>query len=311
VRKGIQRNIEVACVGERAQGYGIADGDIVVSLYSALDLLPLSVSLYSRTSMTKKMTDDERQGLIDILSELAETTKIPLVASRLVDKFSFDIFSKLWPVFAGHKETYVAAFKALSTWHLWRLLHATPAQLSGLTKELVAYRESMPYGIEALSISIPDTAAVSAGSSETSSETETSQTWTCDSCCIVNPVARTSCRVCQAQMPTWTCGGCVQVNPVYFAVCKHCHVPLAGPATPAAIRSDTPTCAAGIGSGAGPKPPVHKPPVHPVQARILKSTKVLSTYYIVESSKYSLHTIVESVVSTLYILHTLHTLHTT
>jgi hypothetical protein len=50
VRKGIQRNIEVACVGERTGGDGGDDqgggggggggGEIVVSLYSALDLLP-------------------------------------------------------------------------------------------------------------------------------------------------------------------------------------------------------------------------------------------------------------------------------
>ena len=47
-----------------------------------------------------------------------------MVASRLVDKFGLDVFSKLWPVFAGNRDAYVAAFKAFSAWHLRRMSHA-------------------------------------------------------------------------------------------------------------------------------------------------------------------------------------------
>jgi hypothetical protein len=126
VRKGVQRNIEVAFVAERAAGDSSDaedGGDIVVSLYSALELLPAPFIRYT-SSCTSMMADDEKLELIAILNELSEATKIPLVGSRLVDKFGDGVFSKLWPVFAGHKDTYVAAFKAFSTWHLRRLSHA-------------------------------------------------------------------------------------------------------------------------------------------------------------------------------------------
>jgi len=55
----------------------------------------------------------------DIL--LSQTTNIPLVASRLVDKFGLDAFNKLWPVFAGNRDAYVAAVKAFRTWHRRRM----------------------------------------------------------------------------------------------------------------------------------------------------------------------------------------------
>ena len=57
------------------------------------------------------------------------------------------------------------------------------------------------------------------------------ETWTCDSCCIVNPAECASCRVCDEQMPTWKCVRCVQVNSCTRAVCRHCHTPLGSAAT--------------------------------------------------------------------------------
>ena len=126
VRKGVQRNIEVAFVAKRTAGDSSdaedGGGEIVVSLYSALELLPATLIRY--TSSCTLLEDDERLEVIEILNELSEATKIPLVGSRLVDKFGDGVFSKLWPVFAGHKDTYVAALKAFSTWHLRRLSHA-------------------------------------------------------------------------------------------------------------------------------------------------------------------------------------------
>jgi hypothetical protein len=62
------------------------------------------------------------------------------------------------------------------------------------------------------------------------------ETWTCDSCCIVNPKDRASCRVCDEQMPTWKCVRCVQVNACTRAVCRHCHTPLVGGAATHLVR---------------------------------------------------------------------------
>jgi hypothetical protein len=56
------------------------------------------------------------------------------------------------------------------------------------------------------------------------------ETWTCDSCCVVNPADRASCQLCDEQMPTWKCVRCVQVNSVTRTVCRHCHTPLVGSA---------------------------------------------------------------------------------
>ena len=54
----------------------------------------------------------------------------------------------------------------------------------------------------------------------------TAETWTCDSCCVVNPADRASCQLCDEQMPTWKCERCVQVNSATRTVCRHCHTPL-------------------------------------------------------------------------------------
>ena len=220
VRKGVQRNIEVAFVAERAAGDSSDaedGGDIVVSLYSALELLPVNAWTLSRYSgsCTSIMADEERLKLIEILNELSKATKIPLVGSRLVDKFGDGVFSKLWPVFAGHKDTYVAAVKAFSTWHLRRLSHLQAHLPDTPTQELVAYRES--YGRESYGGHCRSTfesapalgehmvcAAVDT-TGDTAGNRQTWQTWTCDSCCIGNPIGRTSCCVCEAQVPTWRC----------------------------------------------------------------------------------------------------------
>ena len=99
VRNGLQRNIEVADIDERAAGGedgGERKGHFAVSLYSAGDLLPAPPIRYSSAAMTA----DERQGLIECLEALSHTTKTPLVPARLVDKFGLDVFSRLWTLFA-------------------------------------------------------------------------------------------------------------------------------------------------------------------------------------------------------------------
>ena len=56
------------------------------------------------------------------------------------------------------------------------------------------------------------------------------KTWTCNSCCIVNPSDRARCRVCDEDIPTWKCVYCVQVNPCTCLSCRHCHTPVVGSA---------------------------------------------------------------------------------
>jgi len=107
VRNGLQRNIEVAYVNERAAGGedgGDSKGDVAVSLYSAGDLLPAPPIRYASASMTA----DERQGLIECLEALSHTTKTALAPVRIVDKFGLDVFSRLWRLFADTKEGYWA-----------------------------------------------------------------------------------------------------------------------------------------------------------------------------------------------------------
>ena len=107
VRNGLQRNIEVAYVDERAAGGadgGESKGHFAVSLYSAGDLLPVCPFRYASASMTA----DERQGLIECLETLSNTTKTAMAPARLVDKFGLDVFSRLWRLFAGTKEGYWA-----------------------------------------------------------------------------------------------------------------------------------------------------------------------------------------------------------
>ena len=107
VRNGLQRNIEVAYVDERAAGGedgGERKGDVAVSLYSAGDLLPAPPIRYASAAMTA----DERQGLIECLEALSHATKTPFAPARLVDKFGLDVFSRLWTLFADTKEGYWA-----------------------------------------------------------------------------------------------------------------------------------------------------------------------------------------------------------
>jgi hypothetical protein len=84
VRKGVQRNIEVAYVDECAadgedggDSKGDSKGTVAVSLYSAGDLLPASPVRYTSAS---KVTADERQGLIECLEALSHTTKTASVS---------------------------------------------------------------------------------------------------------------------------------------------------------------------------------------------------------------------------------------
>ena len=79
-------------------------GHFAVSLYAAGDLLLVPPIRYASASMTA----DERQGLIECLEALSNTTKTALAPARLVDKFGLDVFSRLWRLFAGTKEGYWA-----------------------------------------------------------------------------------------------------------------------------------------------------------------------------------------------------------
>lgn len=206
IRGGIQRNIEVAVIGtadENESGEG--EVEHVISLYSALDLVPLP------RVRTTSMTQAERKTLVDTLERVSLDTKIPINAALLVDKFGVYVWGRLWALFASHN-AYTTALKAFYSWHTARMSTMSASSLLPDTaKQLLTLREQYRYNH-----SMPP-AQFSAATAQGEG------VWSCPDCHTGNSADRRSCIVCAASMPTWKCEKCVQVNFFAQVSCQHCH----------------------------------------------------------------------------------------
>ena len=209
VRRGIQRNIQVAA----AAGGGSGDEELRVSFYSAFDLLPVP-----RVSMQATQDEAEQQTLIETLESLSARTDVPLNAPLLVEKFGMDVFSKLWVLFTRSGATvYATALEAFSRWMASRVHPhgaALPTCLAG-AQELLALCDKAQDEDAALETSIV--------SPVEAQRVEPAASWSCVNCDILNSADQHVCIVCASNMPTWQCGVCKLVHDIIFPVCKFCH----------------------------------------------------------------------------------------
>jgi hypothetical protein len=207
LRGGIQRNIEVALIGEEGEE---GEAEHIVSIYSALDLVPMPrVAVRS----TRLAAGAERRELIAALERLSRQTRIPLNAHLLVDKFGISVWSRLWALFASH-DAYTTAFQAFCAWHTARMADMSASvPLPPATEQLLTLRELYQNS---------STAPVEYAIAETAPG---AGTWACQECHTLNMGDRRKCIVCAASMPTWECAKCLQVNFLEQARCQHCHHP--------------------------------------------------------------------------------------
>ena len=220
LRKGIQRNIEVACIQHQDGG---DEGSIVaVSLYSSLE-----IQLATRCTYTGAPSKLEAPALVESLSELCKAADMQLDAERLVDMFGLDVWERVWRVFAG-SGAYLPAFQAFCKFHESRCLPlGEPYQ--GLLERRRRFQRisshALAYAVE------------SCGGEDEQERLSCAASWACSTCYAVNPARCWTCRLCASPMPSFKCRVCLQTQPIINDACKHCYLQPKPSSSPSSLPS--------------------------------------------------------------------------